>query len=158
MYDKYFESLKQLLIAKCCTRADEFKGCTPEEIESVMAAQGVTRLPRMFRRYLELMGNSGMNTIYQGSHWRCGSMHNLKRDVIELMEDFDEGVTLPQDAFVFFGHQGCEYRFFLTDNNDDDPPVFRYVEGEPQQITGSLTEYFRPLVLEFIAWLEKGKR
>lgn len=77
--------------------------------------------------------------------------------MIELIEDFDEDVTLPLDAFVFFGHQGYEYRFFLTDNDDDDPPVYRYVEGEPPKITNSLTEYFRPLVLEFIAWLEKGK-
>lgn len=78
-YDAYFEDLKQLLMQKCYIRSSDFKVCTPEEIEAVMAAQGVKRLPQMFRRYLELMGNAGMNSIYTGSDWRCREMHSLKK-------------------------------------------------------------------------------
>ena len=156
MYDEYFEEMKRLLIEKCYTRPEHFKGCTQEEIEAVMEAQGVERLPGVFRRYLELMGHAGMNTIYTGSRWRYSSMKSLKRWVIENMEDFDPSMTLPKDAFVFFEHGGYEFRFFLTDNDNDDPPVFKYIEsrGEPQQIADSLSSHFKSLVLEFIAWLE----
>ncbi len=53
---------------------------------------------------------------------------------------------MPEDAFVFFMHQGYQFMFFRLSEGDD-PPVYYYGEGEGQ-------DTFRVLQPSYSAFLE----
>jgi hypothetical protein len=57
---------------------------------------------------------------------------------------------LPSNAFVFYGHQGYEFGFFLLGQGDD-PPVYQYVEGEetPNLVWGSFSDYLSDVIRIF---------
>ena len=45
---------------------------------------------------------------------------------------------------MIYMHHGYHFRYFLTENTGDDPPVFGYVEGEenPVEKWDSISSYF----------------
>ena len=62
-----------------------------------------------------------------------------------LLEDDDSSLQLPENAFVFYGHQGYVYTFFKLDEGDN-PPVYGYIEGyEGEQfpkLSDSLSQFY----------------
>lgn len=149
MSKSFGEILKEVLIANKICREDKFKGCSPDEIEAVMREQGVKRLPRIYREFLEVQGKEGLGeNAYASSDWSCGVIGELKEDAIRNRNSYDPEIKLPEDIFVFFGHHDYEFLYFLTDNDDDNPPVYRYAveSGETKLVTETLTEYYNQIV------------
>jgi hypothetical protein len=147
MSEHFGKQLKQRMIKEQRTKDAVCKGCTKEEIKAMMDSQNVKRLPKIFRQYLEVLGDGGLNA-WSGIG-RCHNIKIFKEDIIYNMKRWGDGETLPDDAFVFFNHHDVEFRYFLTDNDDDNPPVYEYIEssGDPIQIAKSITEYFDLLLL-----------
>ncbi len=54
---------------------------------------------------------------------------------------------LPEDAFVFYMHQGYEFGYFLIGDGED-PAVYQYVEGggSPKLVWPSLTAYLVDMI------------
>jgi hypothetical protein len=134
--DNLINKLIELDIAK----PDEILGCTPEEILELQQHQGIAFLPELYREFLEKMGK-GAGLFLQ--HLECfyPELLHLKDEVkTELLHLKDEVKTellqpdlttfkLPDDAFVYMTNQGYEFFYFLTHNQDDDPTIYHYIEG-----------------------------
>lgn len=149
MSESFGEEYKKLLIENGLVNADWFEGCSDEEIAEIMEQQGVKRLPKVYRKFLLTQGKQGLDRhFYQGSDWSCADLGSLKESLISEAEAFDIDFTLPVDAFVYFSHHDYEFKYFLTDNDDDNPPVYRYLveHGKATLIRDSLTDYYEAIV------------
>ena len=112
----------------------DFKGCTKEEIQQVMEAQKVNRLPKVYIEFLEFAGKQGrlhLNdevwTFYH--HKWIFTMKEFLKKMLELHKSVDW--ELEEDAFVFIrSDRGIDYLYFLTENDEDDPPVYFFSEEE----------------------------
>jgi hypothetical protein len=125
-----------------------FVGASPEEIEAVKAAQKVDYLPPIYEEFLVEMGHSA-GYFYRGEFYTVGRLLKLKDDVLEVMESDPAEPKLPDDAFVFRGHHGYEFLFFLTKGRDENPPIYAYVSerrvsgsGEPRRIWDTLLDHW----------------
>jgi|GEM_PF-2510807 len=108
-----------------------FIGCTGEEIEELRQRQNVKRLPKVYINCMKVLGKqSGFIGI--GSEITHHYVKVLKEEAAKMVIDSEVSFLLPSDAFVFFMSHSCMFKFFLTDNEDEDPPVFRYVETESE--------------------------
>lgn len=153
MSKSFGEVLKEVLVAHKICREDKFKGCSPEEIEAVMREQGVKRLPRIYREFLEVQGKEGLGeNAYASSDWSCEVIGGLKEEAIRNRDSYDAEIILPEDMFVFFGHHDYEFLYFLTDNDDDNPPVYRFIagHGKIELLAETLTEYYN-LIVQYIS-------
>jgi hypothetical protein len=120
---------------------DELIGCSEEEIAEFEANHHVA-LPAFYRGFLMRMGRRA------GAFFR-GTDILLRRDgyrqwALELLADNNYPFKLPDDAFVFFLHQGYVMGYFICDGSDD-PPVFIYSEGRdttPKRVADHLSDYF----------------
>ncbi|MGJ3238825.1 MAG: SMI1/KNR4 family protein [Anaerolineae bacterium] len=108
-------------------------GCTTEEIENLMKAQGVSRLPRFYREYLEVMGKQGIMSINAGSDWSYERLLTIKQkwQASLKMNNFD--FIIPEKSFIFFQHGGYDYRYFMTDHDNDDAPIYYWEEDDSEQ-------------------------
>lgn len=125
-------------------------GCSDEEIEKLMMDQGVSRLPRLYREYLEVMGKSGiLSSIYPGSDWSYEHLLNIKQDWQEDLIMYRQTFIVPEKAFVFFQHGGYEYRYFITDTDygGGDCPTYMWSSDNSEQgyhisVRSTIREYF----------------
>lgn len=122
-------------------------GCSNEEIENLMKAQGVSRLPRFYREYLEVMGKQGIMSINAGSDWSYEQLLTIKQDWQHFLsrEKFD--FVIPEKSFIFFQHGGYDLRYFMTDHDNDDAPTYYWEQDDSEQgykVSASVTlrEYF----------------
>lgn len=102
----------------------KFEGCSQEDIQEMMKAQKVKRLPRVFREYQEVLGNRGPLRSLRSGFWKCEDIKTMKDDFIEDIRINGFDYQLPDDAFLFWTHDLIRTLYFLTDNTDDNPPVF----------------------------------
>jgi hypothetical protein len=52
----------------------------------------------------------------------------------ESLRESGSGFNVPQSFFVFASHQGYEFMLLELRENDPDPPVWLYQEGEPNPV------------------------
>ncbi|MBC7814064.1 MAG: SMI1/KNR4 family protein [Burkholderiales bacterium] len=105
-----------------------FVGCTPEEVHSVMKAQGVEYLPQIYDELLLLSGKTLAGVIPMCSLCSFDDLSDLKLDAVRVFSE--EGLELPSNAFVFYNHLDHHIFYFLTEANEDNPVVFEYFEGK----------------------------
>jgi hypothetical protein len=118
-----------------------------------MEAQGVKRLPQTFRELLEHAGY-GVQVLFMGDASGYRDLLELKDELkTSMSEDLKYKDQFPEDAFVFVTHLASWFAFFLTDNDNDDPPVYQYNENTRLEITeASVSEYFERLLEDNIKW------
>jgi hypothetical protein len=102
--------------------------CTLEEIEELEQWRG-QRFPEVYREFLLWMGRSGGDFL-AGSDCFYANLKNLQSDAQELLEEDKFSGKLPDNAFVFFMHQGYQFGFFYLDDKAD-PAVYWYLEEIP---------------------------
>ena len=143
------QQFKEALINEGFSDPESFKGCTDEEIQQVMQAQNVKRLPEQFIEYLEVMGHGGISEIFISDDADYHSMLVLKASLNDEVEFYNHSFSLPKDAFVFSGHQNVLFGYFLTDNNDDNPSVFQFgsEQEDAQMMNNTLTDYFEDKII-----------
>jgi hypothetical protein len=100
----------------------------------------------MYRAFLLTMGR-GAGDFLRGSEIYYPLMLGMNEDAQDLLDESSPPLRLPDDAFVFFFHQGYQFGFFQASSGIDDPEVYRFLEGETA---------FQPLGHTFSAWLREA--
>lgn len=100
------------------------------------------KLPEVYRTFLSLMGR-GAGDFMKGSSVFYNDFDDFKYGVTDIIEE-NKLPKLPENAFVFWMHQGYQFAFFLLSDGGD-PPVYYFSEGRNQldyQQIETLSEFF----------------
>lgn len=117
--------ISTLIGTKICPESD-IRGATLEDVTALERA--IERdLPAQYREFLWAIAR-GAGKFLQGTDIFLSALGGLKEEAISLLQENEEGIELPSDAFVFSMHQGYEFTYFNTSDGAD-PPVYQYVEG-----------------------------
>jgi len=134
-----------LLIKHNLGTKDELQGCSEKEIEQLEKHIG-SKLPQDYREFLILMGHRA-GAFRRGSDYLYKDLFNLT----DLTRDTLRGGSfeLPNDAFVFFSHQGYIFTYFKLSDGDD-PPIYTYMEMEhqPKRRATNFSEYLEKSLAE----------
>jgi len=84
-------------------------------------------LPEVYKQFLQLMGN-GAGEYMRGSSVFYDEIFSLRKWADELVHENDIE-PIPNDAFVFWMHQGYQAAYFKL-NEGDNPPVYYFSEGQ----------------------------
>lgn len=136
-------------------KPDTTIGCNDLEIQEIMKAQGVRRLPKIYEHFLRKMGKQAGSFLY-GDEFLYLSLLDLKQELIEKLKITPTAkFELPERAFVFWMHDCYQFMYFVLDDNDDndDPRVFYWMDNmqEPE-------EDFPLFSLLLTAWVDSYKR
>ena len=123
----YLDTVKQQLQQLGLVQPDELVGCTASEISKFEQELGIS-LPKAYQEFLLEMGH-GAGQFLRGSDCFFKHLPYLREWAIDLLEENNFPQPLPNDAFVFFMHQGYQFSFFILSEGDD-PPIYSYCEGE----------------------------
>ncbi|MEQ8757271.1 MAG: SMI1/KNR4 family protein [Coleofasciculus sp. G1-WW12-02] len=135
----YLDTVKQQLQQLGLVQPDELVGCTASEINKLEQELGIS-LPKAYQEFILEMGH-GAGQFLRGSDCFFKHLPYLREWAIELLEENNFPKPLPNDAFIFFMHQGYQFSFFLVSEGDD-PPIYSYCEGENQiQFTKSNAKF-----------------
>jgi hypothetical protein len=125
----YLDRAKERLRTLNFVRSDEIVPCSEDEINALEYHLGLS-LPQAYREFLLWMGHSG-GGLLRGSDCFYKHLPHLREWAVELLEEDNFHEPLPDDAFVFFMHQGYQFAFFRLSEGDD-PPVYYYHESTDQ--------------------------
>jgi len=103
--------------------------CTSIEVSSLEADLGIS-LPKTYKEFLLYMGK-GSGAIFQGSDCFYRNLQRIQVWAKQLLAENNFAEPLPNDAFVFFMHQGYQFSFFKLSNGDN-PPIYSYCEGQQE--------------------------
>lgn len=131
----------ELLRAAGLAAADTTRGCTAQEVAEVEATLRV-RLPNAYREFLGLCGKQA-GEFLSGTGWTFPAILALKESAATLLSECGTQQKLSPSDFVFATHQGYQFLFFDCQSGQD-PPVFRFVEGDQsaQQVFDSFSTWF----------------
>lgn len=105
------------------------KPCSWYEIDKLEKQLG-SKLPKMYREILSHIGQ-GAGDFWAGEDCFYKHLPLIQKWARELLREDSFPVSLPDDAFVFFMHQGYQFDFFRLSEGDN-PPVYSYLEGQPE--------------------------
>ncbi|MFI0404525.1 SMI1/KNR4 family protein [Actinomadura sp. 3N508] len=130
------------LVAQGLAAADDFLGCSDEEIAAVVRAQRVIGLPALYRDFLAVMGKRPY-PLMQGTDWAYRDLLELRQDAADLLDENGLDQAMLDDALVIAMHQGYVlYYIPHASTAPPDPPVWTYVEGEePSQSFATFREF-----------------
>jgi hypothetical protein len=142
MPSEFITDLTNILTESGIAKSYDFEGFTPEQV--AWLEQSIGRdLPRTYKEFLLAMGYGA------GSFFRGTDMFTDPDDMLEIHKSAADtfydatGLTLPDNAFVMYLHQGYLFAYFLIDGSDD-PPVYSFSEADPEVkiVNGKLSEFF----------------
>jgi hypothetical protein len=125
----YLDKVKERLRALNFIHPDEFLPCSEDEVNALEHHSGLS-LPEAYKEFLLWMGH-GAGRLLRGSDCFYEHLPHLREWAVELLEEDGFHKPLPDDAFVFFMHQGYQFTF-LRLSEGDDPPVYYYIESMDQ--------------------------
>jgi len=125
----HIDKVKKQLIKLKLALPDELLGCNQNELIEFEKKIGIS-LPTAYQEFLLLMGH-GAGKFLRGSDCFFQKLPYLKEWAIEILQENNFPEPLPDDAFVFFMHQGYQFSFFRLLEGDD-PPTYSYSEGTNQ--------------------------
>lgn len=132
----------ELLKRSLAEKGQKLVPFTAEKLERLERLYKV-KLPQVYRDFLLTMGN-GAGQYMVGSSAFSHEVFQLRDIAIELLSE-NNFRNLPDEAFVFWMHQGYQFAFFPLNGNDD-PPVYYFSEGTRQteftKINDSLSHFF----------------
>lgn len=115
------------LFAQLPIAAEDIHPCTEEEVEQLEQQAGDV-LPAVYREFLLWIGHRA-GILLQGSDVYYQQLTKQKEWAHELLRENGIASELPNDAFVFYSHQGYQFMYFRLSEGDN-PPVYYYGEGE----------------------------
>src|SRR6266851_6487960 len=125
----YLDQVKARLEDLHIVSTDEIVPCTEDEVHTLERQLGFS-LPGAYKEFLLWMGH-GAGILLRGSDCFYQHLPPLRTWAEELLEENNFPEPLPEDAFVFFMHQGYQFNFFRISEGDD-PPVHFYGEWTKQ--------------------------
>ena len=84
-------------------------------------------LPEAYKQFLRLMGK-GAGLYMQGSSVFYDELFSLRQGAEELVIENNLS-PIPENAFVFWMHQGYQAAYFKL-NEGENPPVYYFSEGQ----------------------------
>src|ERR671930_627899 len=120
------DELRDQLVANGIATVTEIRGCTQIEIENLERIVG-NQLPIAYRQFLLAIGR-GAGAFLKGTDVFYDQVATLTDEARVLLAENGMQDELPEDAFVFYMHQGYEFGYFRIGDGAD-PPVYQYVEG-----------------------------
>ncbi|MEH2175112.1 SMI1/KNR4 family protein [Nostoc sp.] len=108
---------------------NQLSPCSDLEIIQFEQQQGIT-LPSIYKDFLKMMGH-GAGKFLRGSDCFYQHLPQIQEWAKELLVENDFPEPLPEDAFVFFMHQGYQFSFFRLSEGDN-PPTYSYCEGQQE--------------------------
>lgn len=140
--DAVFDALIAQCLARGWAREADIQGCPENEILNVLVRQGVS-LPAAYRTFLQRMGRSA-GAFMGGSDIFYPAPLSLREGAVELLAECKHSFELPEDALVFWMHQGYQF-MFLRASEGDDPPVYYFLEGnaEATRLHDHFTDFLR---------------
>jgi hypothetical protein len=141
MSSRFTSEITQILVGSGAAHADELKGSTEEEIQSLADALGVA-FPAAYEAFLHVAGN-GAGSFLAGTDFTTPILVDLREPAEALLAE--SGRELPPEAFVFAMHQGYMFWYFRTQQGQDDPAVCRFTEGQPgpEEAAPGFVEFLR---------------
>ncbi len=106
-------------------RHQDVKPCTEEEVHELEKALGFS-VPAAYKEFLLWMGY-GARTFMRGSDWSYWFILRIQQGAVELLEENGNPEVLPEDALVFFMHQGYFF-YFMRVSEGENPPIYFYTE------------------------------
>lgn len=143
----HLERQKAEFHEKLGARAAGIKGCTEGEAGALETRVGRT-LPAAYRAFLLWMGVDA-GPLLVGSQWSCRYLADIQEYAVELLAENVFPQPLPDDAFVFWMHQGYQFLFFRCAEGDD-PPVYYYHEARHKADFEPYAERFSDFISEAI--------
>jgi hypothetical protein len=125
----YLEKFKQQLEKSnlIMPKNGDISVCNNDEIMLLEKNLGYY-LPIAYKEFLQLMGK-GAGEFLQGSDCFYQHLLLLQKWALELLKENNFPEKLPEDAFVFFMHQGYQFSFFRFSEGEN-PPTYYYCEGD----------------------------
>jgi hypothetical protein len=123
------EKTIRLLIENGIAVSSDFKGCSDEEVRRLESHVGL-KLPSSYREFLSAMGHRA-GSFLRGTDCFYKRLWKLREWAEEILTENGVDFRWPDDAFVFYMHQGYIFHFFKTSAGDD-PLVFGFKETNEQ--------------------------
>lgn len=114
---------------KLISNENDLSPCSDLEIIQLERQQGIN-LPSTYKDFLKMMGH-GAGKFLRGSDCFYQHLPKIQEWAKQLLVENDFPQTLPEDAFVFFMHQGYQFSFFRLSEGDN-PPTYSYCEGQEE--------------------------
>ena len=126
-YKEWSNDLAARIVQKGLATEQQLVGCSPSEIEALESGFNV-KLPESYKAFMARLGKSNGAFLPQlrNSFYQLNSTRQALCELLSNRTDFE----LPETSFVFLGRFLCQFFFFDTAENLDDPPVSYYFEGE----------------------------
>lgn len=136
-----------------------FEGCTEEEIEALKQYQQVHYVPKIYQQFLEVAGHKSGGILFKGADANYECLKWLKaaaKTVLDECSD-DHLLFLPEDAFVFLMYQSSEFSFFLTGEQQENPPVYNYHQCDEKfnKVAEHLSEWFEMRITEITKMVDE---
>jgi hypothetical protein len=115
-------------------------GCSDDDIQALLLAQGASRLPPAYDAFMRRCGRS-CDPFLRGTVVEYPLVAEAKGFMEEALRDDGNRFVLTPEAVVFTSHQGYQYWYFPDGGRDE---VWDWLEGrEP-----------RPFFARFEDWLD----
>ena len=108
---------------------DETDGCTEEEVMELEGQLGV-KFPRSYREICLILGEQAAFSLIDESSFEFPEYEKMRKGVEKIILNSAPDFTLDKSMFIV----GCLMQngifYFLKLNEGDDPPIYRYQEGD----------------------------
>jgi len=128
--------------------------CTSIEVSNLENDLGMA-LPIPYKEFLLYMGK-GAGAIFRGSDCFYGNLRSIQVWAKQLLAENNFTEPLPNDAFVFFMHQGYQFSFFKLSDGDN-LPIYSYCEGQQENYFVKTDESFGAFLGNELELLEKNR-
>lgn len=138
---------------------EQVRPCSEDEVAQLEQRIG-QRLPAAYREFLLWMGK-GAGRFFVGTDYFYADVSQFDRHIEgakKLLEENNITDPLPEDAFVFYMHQGYQIMYFRLSAGDD-PPIYYYGEGEGYDSVRIRYPSYSASLIAGIEWhVELGQR
>ena len=144
MYAAFMTQLSRFLIDAGIATVDTIRGCTDSEVRELERQLSI-QFPAAMAECLRQMGHA-CGDLLDGDVLGIGAFNDAREVAVEIAIEVDSPWRLPDHVIPFLQHQGYEF-LFLYSNAGDDPPVWLYIETEPEP---------KEWAISFTAWLRES--
>lgn len=128
----WIDSFIDQLIAAGLATPDNLLGCSEEDIAEVESKLNI-KLPEIYKVFLRRMGKESGDFMPE-CLLSFPLVARYGRESADAVINAKTDYRLPQAAFVFIERYGCQFFFFDTSDENSNPPVYRYHEGDKQPV------------------------
>ncbi len=144
MYAVFMAELRRFMIDAGIATVDTICGCTDSEVAELERRLSI-RFPAAMAECLRQMGRA-CGHLMDGDAFGIGAFNDAREVAVEITTEEGSPWRLPDHVIPFLQHQGYEF-LFLHSNAGDDPPVWLYIETEPEP---------NEWAMSFTAWLRES--